>query len=39
MFENMLSNDNIQVKLGTDFNEVIEFDEGKLILFDQEFRR
>lgn len=37
MFENMLSSDNIQVKLGTDFREVVQHDGDKFIIFDKEF--
>ncbi len=37
MFENMLSKDNIQVKLSTDSKEVIHHDRDKFIIFDEEF--
>lgn len=37
MFENMLSSENIQIKLNTDFNEVVERDGSKFILFGEKF--
>lgn len=36
MFENMLSSDNIKVKLSTDYREVVERDENKVIIFGEE---